>query len=77
MSYINNSYYNWRSLYEEKKDDDDSGENFIGGFEKRRKGRYHSSLGWGSELSDYYTRYYSSFSYASLDTHRGVMMTRT
>ena len=66
MSYSNNSYYNWRSLYEEK--DDGSDESFISGFEKRRKGRYHSSLGWGSELSDYYTRYYSSFSYTSLDT---------
>lgn len=53
--------YNWRSL----KDTDENRDQESGGFsfpyfKSKRSNRYRSSLGWGSELSDYYTDYYSN-----------------
>lgn len=50
-SYPKSKHFNWRSLFS-----DDSKDNP----EVRRSSKYRSSLGWGSELSDYYTDYYSN-----------------
>lgn len=59
--YPKSNIYDWRSLKDPNKGNkQESGEFFLPYYKSKRSKRYRSSLGWGSELSDYYTDYYSN-----------------
>lgn len=58
------TYYNWRSLL-----DDDNNEEKVNYFKDIKRYKYRSSLGWGDELSSYYSRnIFSNYTFGKLNS---------